>query len=59
MCVYIYIYIYISLKLHRVLFLFKNKHDCDIDFIQKFNKQKVNIKRLTTILPVFAPFRQQ
>ncbi len=31
------------------VFFFKNKHDykCDIDFIQQFNKQYVNIKRLT------------
>ncbi len=29
-----------TLKLHEeCCFLFKNKHDCNIDFIQQFNKQ--------------------
>ncbi len=41
----------------------QSQHDykCDIDFIQQFNKQEVNIRDyvLDTILPVFAPFRQQ
>ncbi len=41
----------------------KSQHDykCDFDFMQQFNKQEVNIKRLVldTIFPAFALFLQQ
>ncbi len=43
--------------------VFRHDYKCDIEFIQQFNKQEVNIKRLMfvldIILPVFAVFRQQ
>ncbi len=41
--------------------LYFNQYKCDFDFMQQFNKQEVNIKRLVldTIFPAFALFIQQ
>ncbi len=47
--VYIYIISYSYYHTKSDVFFSKSKHNykCDIDFIQQFNKQEVNMKRLT------------